>query len=403
MTDFVDIVKQINGPGKAVDRQVLEGVVKKLNGKFYVKVDNQAPLWGPVSGGIDSLVDKKVPVLIAQSGRPYVVGGAEGGGEPGPPGPVGPTGPAGPKGDKGDTGNTGAAGPTGPTGATGSTGPAGSTGAPGTPGAAGTPGSKWYSVAGAPPGGLGVIGDWCLNSITGDVYEKTATTTWVIRDNLTGPTGPTGSTGPTGPTGPTGAGVPAGGADGQIIRNVGGTTTAWAEQRRRTTLTGAGPWTIGTGMNGNTDRLYELLIEGLWTSTGGVGRVMWLRPNALSTGIYAGLFNTNYFDASLGAAGNSWQGLFAGPTGLVVCRNAAWLTDAYVVGRCLFAARIVATEKGRPFHSDFTARSVNAARQDTERFQSNGYLSDDTTNITSMQLALSGGSFDGSVVLRTVD
>lgn len=100
------------------------------------------------------------------------------GGPPGPIGPTGPTGPTGPQGTKGDTGDTGAIGPTG------------------------TAGEKWFSGTGAPAAATGVLGDWYLNTTTGDVSEKTAASTWTLRGNIKGPTGTTGSTGPTGPAGP---------------------------------------------------------------------------------------------------------------------------------------------------------------------------------------------------------
>jgi microcystin-dependent protein len=89
----------------------------------------------------------------------------------------------------------------GPQGATGAQGPQGNTGSQGP---AGTPGEKWFSGTGAPAGGTGLIGDWYLNDANGDVYEKTATSTWTLRDNLTGPQGATGSQGPAGPSGPPG-------------------------------------------------------------------------------------------------------------------------------------------------------------------------------------------------------
>lgn len=68
----------------------------------------------------------------------------------------------------------------GATGATGATGPAG---------AAGSPGSVWRSGSGAPSGSLGIVGDWFLNTVNGDVYEKTGASTYTLRDNLTGPSG----------------------------------------------------------------------------------------------------------------------------------------------------------------------------------------------------------------------
>jgi hypothetical protein len=96
----------------------------------------------------------------------------------------------GPKGDKGDTGNTGATGATGPQGIQGAAstvpGPQGPTGATGPQG---TPGEKWSSQAGVPATGTGIVGDWSLNTTNGDYYEKTATTTWTLRGNLTGPPG----------------------------------------------------------------------------------------------------------------------------------------------------------------------------------------------------------------------
>lgn len=153
-------------------------------------------------------------------------------GLPGPTGSTGSTGPAGTPGEKwfsqagapaGATGivgdwsldsstgdyyeKTGASswtlrgnlrGPQGATGSTGSQGPTGNTGSTGSPGAAG---SVWRSGAGPPAGGLGVVGDWYLNTANGDVHEKTGASAYTLRDNITGPTGLTGATGSTGPPG----------------------------------------------------------------------------------------------------------------------------------------------------------------------------------------------------------
>jgi hypothetical protein len=89
----------------------------------------------------------------------------------------------------------------------GATGATGSTGIQGNPG---TPGEKWFTGAGAPAGATGIVGDWYLDSVNGDYYEKTASATWTLRGNLKGATGATGpaSTVP-GPAGPQGtAGTP---------------------------------------------------------------------------------------------------------------------------------------------------------------------------------------------------
>jgi hypothetical protein len=42
----------------------------------------------------------------------------------------------------------------------------------GPPGSDGAPGARWYVGAGLPSSGLGINGDFYLNSTTGDVYEK---------------------------------------------------------------------------------------------------------------------------------------------------------------------------------------------------------------------------------------
>jgi len=65
-------------------------------------------------------------------------------------------------------------------------------------GASGAPGSQWYTGAGAPAGATGVVGDWYLNSTTGDYYSKTGASTWTLQGNLKGPQGIQGIQGVTG-------------------------------------------------------------------------------------------------------------------------------------------------------------------------------------------------------------
>ena len=110
-------------------------------------------------------------------------------------GPKGATGAQGPQGLKGDTGLQG------PKGATGATGPQGATGAKGDKGDAG---SKMHNVTTAPATSLGAVGDWAMNTTNGDVYEKTASTTWTKRGNFKGAKGDTGAQGATGAQGPKG-------------------------------------------------------------------------------------------------------------------------------------------------------------------------------------------------------
>jgi Collagen triple helix repeat (20 copies) len=130
----------------------------------------------------------------------------------------------GPKGDTGAAGNTGATGPQGPIGNTGPQGPQGVKGDTGNTGPQGPIGQAeaWWSGAGAPPSGTApgtAIGDWWLDTTSGDVWEKTGGSTWTLRGNIRGPKGDqgtqgsqgaTGATGPQGPIGNTGPQGPQG-------------------------------------------------------------------------------------------------------------------------------------------------------------------------------------------------
>ena len=82
--------------------------------------------------------------------------------------------------------------------------------------------NQWRYGTTVPASALGNVGDFYLNTTTGDVYYKSAATTWTLTGNIMGPqgnvgatgaTGPQGATGPvglTGPAGPTGATGPQG-------------------------------------------------------------------------------------------------------------------------------------------------------------------------------------------------
>lgn len=117
---------------------------------------------------------------------------------------VTPSGPSLVLGATGATGATGPQGVAGSTGATGGTGPTGATGAAGANGAAGSPGSVWYNGSGVPSAGVGINGDYDLDTATGNVYQKAAGT-WGIVANIKGATGTAGATGSAGAAGSTGA------------------------------------------------------------------------------------------------------------------------------------------------------------------------------------------------------
>jgi hypothetical protein len=180
-----------------------------------------------------------IQCLIALTSEPggnwYLLPGTGGGGGgQGPPGPAGPQGPQGPQGIPGVPGTSGAAWHSGTGLPADDLGKVGDfylqdvtgdvyekiydnqwsydTTIKGAPGTNGTAGEKWFTGSGAPAGNLAgsAVGDWYLNSTNGDFYEKTLTSTWTLRGNLKGPQGATGSTGSTGAPGSTGATGPAG-------------------------------------------------------------------------------------------------------------------------------------------------------------------------------------------------
>ncbi len=49
--------------------------------------------------------------------------------------------------------------------------------------------TKIRTGSGNPAGGLGVVGDLYINTTNGDLYLKTAVSTWTLQSNLTGPQG----------------------------------------------------------------------------------------------------------------------------------------------------------------------------------------------------------------------
>ena len=76
-------------------------------------------------------------------------------------------------------------------------------------------GAAWFDGAGTPSSGLGVNGDYYLNTINGDVYEKAGGIWWPV-GNIKGPAGP---------------GVAIGGTTGQILAKIDATdyNTEWID------------------------------------------------------------------------------------------------------------------------------------------------------------------------------
>lgn len=134
-------------------------------------------------------------------------------------GAAGATGPAGAQGIQGLPGTNGAVGATGPTGAqgiqglsgtngtngaVGATGPIGLTGPAGAQGIQGLPGTNGTAVLNGitnPAAGIGVNGDFYINTATNTLFGPKANGAWPAGVSLIGPQGIQGLTGATGPAG----------------------------------------------------------------------------------------------------------------------------------------------------------------------------------------------------------
>lgn len=102
----------------------------------------------------------------------------------------------------------------------------GTQGPEGAQGPAGNDGKTIRNGTSAPAGGLGVDGDFFINTATNQLYGPKTGGSWGSPVSLIGPTGATGATGPAGADGADGAdgvGVPTGGTAGQILAKVDGT------------------------------------------------------------------------------------------------------------------------------------------------------------------------------------
>ena len=100
---------------------------------------------------------------------------------------------------RGDTGATGPQGIQGATGATGPQGIQGATGATGATGSAGADGKTLLNGSGVPGSGLGVDGDFYIDTANDNIYGPKASGAWGSGTSyLQGATGATGATGPQG-------------------------------------------------------------------------------------------------------------------------------------------------------------------------------------------------------------
>lgn len=163
--------------------------------------------------------------------------------------------------------------------------------------------------AGAPTSGIGVDGDFYLDTTTKTLYGPKTAGAWGAGSSLVGdtgpqgpagPTGPTGATGATGPAGPAGAdglGVPAGGTTGQVLAKASNADndTEWAAAPSslpsQTGQSGKYLTTDGTTASWSTiasggPQVATFAFTGNLVTATGVMR--WYIPqNATITGVYA--------------------------------------------------------------------------------------------------------------------
>lgn len=136
------------------------------------------------------------------------------------------------------------------------TGPAGTNGTNGTNGSDGAPGSVWYSGSGTPSSGLGINGDYYLNTTTWDLSFKSSGT-WAVIGNIKGATGATGATGPSGTSGFTTVGLALGNLTNpdaiRFIRiNANNTVSALSAADMRTALGIIDTVSFAIDLNGDT-------------------------------------------------------------------------------------------------------------------------------------------------------
>ena len=130
--------------------------------------------------------------------------------------------------------------------------------------------NQWRYGNTAPASTLGTLGDFYLDVITGNVYYKSAATTWILTGNIKGPVGPTGATGATGSQGPAGA---TGSLGPQGIQGVAGPTGATGSQGSQGATGLQGPQGIaGTNGANGQNTLVKTTTEptGANCATGGV-------------------------------------------------------------------------------------------------------------------------------------
>lgn len=109
---------------------------------------------------------------------------------------------------------------------------------------------EWIGGVGPPDPAIGDPGDWYIDTVSGDVYEKVSAE-WVHRTNLTGPVGPQGLPGAIGPPGPKGDKGDTGAQGPQGIQGIPGQVGATGPQGPKGDIGAQGPQGV-QGVKGDT-------------------------------------------------------------------------------------------------------------------------------------------------------
>ncbi len=189
-------------------------------------------------------------------------------GTTGATGATGPQGIQGIQGIQGVAGTNGLNGTNGATGATGATGPQGIQGIQGATGAAGANGNTLLSGTTAPSSGIGVNGDFYYDTVAKNFYGPKASGSWPSGVNIIGPTGATGATGAAGTNGNTvlhGSGAPSNGlgVNGDFYIDTAANTIYGPKA--------SGVWASGVSLVGPTGATGPQGIQGIQGATGPQG------------------------------------------------------------------------------------------------------------------------------------
>ena len=210
------------------------------------------------------------------------------------------------------------------------TGPAG---APGTPGAAGTNGTNGYSILNGtanPSNSLtGVNGDFYINTSNYTFFGPKTAGVWGTGVSLVGSAGsqgikgdagPAGPTGATGPAGATGAGVPPGGATGQVMKKVDNTdfNTAWQNNTTDTVTEGT------SNLYFTTARVLASVLSGLSLSS--LSPVTATDSILTAIGKLQGFINNIYSGLAINNTGLT-AGTYLSPDGLKVIKGNGTTVD----------------------------------------------------------------------------